>query len=87
MDGSSHNRRRVDPNAVYTQPSGHKYNNAERTDYVGITISDDYSQKQMTSLPLMSTSSPSHQQQQLNPQHQPLSAPNPSQHKEAPEGR
>ncbi|KAF0349434.1 protein kinase [Gigaspora margarita] len=90
MDGSSNNRRRAGTNAVYTQSPGHKYNNAERTDYVGITISDDYSQKQMTSLPLITTSSPSHhshQQQQLNPQHQPLSAPNPSQHKEVTEGR
>ncbi|CAG8781519.1 22794_t:CDS:2, partial [Gigaspora margarita] len=90
MDGSSNNRRRAGTNAVYTQSPGHKYNNAERTDYVGITISDDYSQKQMTSLPLITTSSPSHhshQQQQLNPHHQPLSAPNPSQHKEVTEGR
>ncbi|CAG8537117.1 10335_t:CDS:2 [Funneliformis caledonium] len=92
MDGASHSRRRSDHNISYNQTPQHRYNNSERTDFVGITISDDFSQKQLPLLPIMNNaSSPSHPSQQkqipLNSQRQnsypPI--PNPIQ-QEPPEG-
>ncbi|RGB40584.1 hypothetical protein C1646_753161 [Rhizophagus diaphanus] len=66
MDGASHSRRRSDHNISYNQSPQHRYNNSERMDFVGITISDDYSQKQLNTLPIMNnTSSPSQQKQSL----------------------
>ncbi|CAG8568050.1 8264_t:CDS:2, partial [Acaulospora morrowiae] len=66
-------KRRNDPNTPYSQSPGHKYNNnTERNEYVGITISDDFSQKQLPSMPVMVTSSSpsrSHHQPQ-NPHRQ-----------------
>src|ERR1051325_6819936 len=65
MDGASHSRRRSDHNISYNQSPQHRYNNSERTDFVGITISDDYSQKQLPSLPTMNNgSSSAHSSQQ-----------------------
>jgi hypothetical protein len=66
MDGASHSRRRSDHNISYNQSPQHRHNNSERTDFVGITISDDYSQKQLPTLPIMNNaSSPSQQKQSL----------------------
>ncbi len=68
MDGASQSRRRSDHNISYSQSSQHKYNNSERTDFVGITISDDFSQKQLPLLPTMNNaSSPSNSLQQKQP--------------------
>jgi hypothetical protein len=66
MDGASHSRRRSDHNISYNQSPQQRYHNSERMDFVGITISDDYSQKQLTTLPIMNNaSSPSQQKQTL----------------------
>ncbi|GBC09926.1 hypothetical protein RclHR1_09200011 [Rhizophagus clarus] len=66
MDGASHSRRRSDHNISYNQSSQHRFNNSERIDFVGITISDDYSQKQLNTLPIMNNgSSPSQHKQSL----------------------
>src|SRR6266542_1135218 len=65
MDGASHSRRRSDHNISYNQPPQHRYNNSERIDFVGITISDDYSQKQLPTL--MNNASSSSQQKQSLP--------------------
>src|SRR6266542_5985377 len=68
MDGASHSRRRSDHNISYNQSPQHRYNNSERTDFVGITISDDFSQKQLPLLPTMNNaSSPSNSLQQKQP--------------------
>ncbi|RIA82219.1 hypothetical protein C1645_513500 [Glomus cerebriforme] len=67
MDGASHSRRRSDHNISYNQSPQHRYNNSERIDFVGITISDDYSQKQLPTLPKMNNASSSSQQKQSLP--------------------
>src|SRR5437762_10344846 len=92
MDGASHSRRRSDHNISYNQSPQHRYNNSERTDFVGITISDDYSQKQLPTLPIMNNaSSPSHSSQQklslpMNVQRQNSYPPIQNSVQEAPEG-
>nr|CAG8579112.1 7095_t:CDS:2 [Entrophospora candida] len=65
MDGALNNRRRSEHNINYIQSAG-KRNNTENADYVGITISDDFSQKQLPPLPVINNSPHSQQQQQQN---------------------
>src|SRR6266511_2092634 len=56
------NRRRSEHNINYIRSPGRRNNN-EKADYIGITISDDLSQKQLPTLPVINTSPHSHQQQ------------------------
>ncbi|CAG8500930.1 6388_t:CDS:2 [Diversispora eburnea] len=75
----------TEQNTSYSQHSGHKYNHAEKNEFVGITISDDFSQKQLSSMPMMATSSsPSHSQ--LNVQNQSFSSQNISHRQEVLDG-